>query len=510
MHGDGRRAEHGQHRSCRHFRCDERPAVADVDDAVRRGAGVQVHPDQPGDVGRERAVGDLRGSARLHDAAAFEHDDPVREQQGFDRVVGDEQRRPGELAEVFAQLALDLGAGLYVQGRERLVEQQRGRLAGQRAGERDALRLPAGQLPRMPAGELGEAEAVRATFCAVARASCLRDAARAQSERDVVERPAGARRAGDPGTRRRAGAAAARRTRRGRCRRARRRRAGSPRCRAASRPATARSNVDLPAPFGPRTASTSPGAALIATSSSNAPRLTRPSTSRVIAALTTMRPGAAICRATRRGRSARRPSAAGSAPARRPAPRRTPSTPRSAAVWVHPGVLPPNNKVAPNSPSARAQHNTVPATIAGSDERQRHAREDTTPGRAEGGRGLLDAAIGDPESALDGDDEERHGHERLRDDDRRKGERQVVTEDRVDRIAEQPVAAEGIEQRDTPDHRGQHQRDRHHRPDDPYSRQNAAGRAPRPAARRAPARSPSLRGTTTMDSRSAVHTCCSR
>ena len=64
------------------------------------------------------------------------------------------------------------------------------------------------------------------------------------------------------------------------------------------------------------------------------------------------------------------------------------------------------------------------------DQRQGDPPERRQPGRAEGGGGLLEAAVGAAERALDGDDEERHRHERLRDDDARGGERQRDPEPR--------------------------------------------------------------------------------
>ena len=168
---------------------------------------------------------------------------------------------------MLAQLALHLGAGLHVERRERLVEQQRRRLAGQRAGERDALRLAAGELPRMAPGELGQRRAARAT----SRQPPAPRAAVTPRERSPNATLSTTRRCGNsrwswnttPSAR---AARAATNTPAGRCRRAPDRRAGSRPPSSASSPATARSSVDLPAPFGPSTASTSPGSTVTATS----------------------------------------------------------------------------------------------------------------------------------------------------------------------------------------------------------------------------------------------------
>ena len=88
----------------------------------------------------------------------------------------------------------------------------------------------------------------------------------------------------------------------------------------------------------------------------------------------------------------------------------------SGMVWVRPGKLPAKVIVAPNSPRARAQASTAPATrpgrMAGSVTRRKTYHRDA-PERA--GR-LLVAAVELAERGLDGDDQERHGHERLGDD----------------------------------------------------------------------------------------------
>ena len=65
----------------------------------------------------------------------------------------------------------------------------------------------------------------------------------------------------------------------------------------------------------------------------------------------------------------------------------------SGIVCVTPGRLPAKVIVAPNSPSARAQQSTPPATMDGADHRQGHPTEDGPRRGAEGDRGVLVAAV---------------------------------------------------------------------------------------------------------------------
>ena len=87
-------------------------------------------------------------------------------------------------------------------------------------------------------------------------------------------------------------------------------------------------------------------------------------------------------------------------------------------VWVRPGRLPAKVMVAPNSPSARAQHRAAPATSDGGDERDRDRPEPAPRAGAEGGGRVLVAPVQLPQAGLGGDDQERHGHERLGQDHR--------------------------------------------------------------------------------------------
>src|SRR3979490_410651 len=105
-------------------------------------------------------------------------------------------------------------------------------------------------------------------------------------------------------------------------------------------------------------------------------------------------------------------------------------------VWVTPGKLPANVIVAPNSPSARAQHSTAPANsdgaISGSvtrvntrqrlppqgprgsgeqrwrDQRERDSGEHPPTARAQGTSGFLVASIHRAEARFHREDEKRH------------------------------------------------------------------------------------------------------
>ena len=150
----------------------------------------------------------------------------------------------------------------------------------------------------------------------------------------------------------------------------------------------------------------------------------------------------------------------------------------SGMVWVRPGKLPANVIVAPNSPSARAHASTAPAIrpgrMAGSVTRRKTYQRDAAqrPG------GLLVADVELAEGRLDGDDEERHGHERLGDDHARGGERQRDAEPPVEVLADQSAAAERVEQRDAGDDGRQHHRERAQRPRQPPARELDPGQQP--------------------------------
>ena len=98
------------------------------------------------------------GRALLHDPAVLEHEQPVGEHERLERVVRDEQARPGEVGEVPLELGLHVEPGAGVERGQRLVEQQQRRVAGQGTAERHPLRLPAGQVAGPTSRQVGEPE----------------------------------------------------------------------------------------------------------------------------------------------------------------------------------------------------------------------------------------------------------------------------------------------------------------------------------------------------------------
>ena len=168
-----------------------RPCPATVS-AVRRSGRrpsrqVPVQDVESGDARGEGAAGagqDLRGRSLLDDPAAVEHDDGVGEQQGVERVVGDQDDAP--VGEHPAQRLAQRRRDGDVERGHRLVEQEQPRLGCQRPGHRDPLGLAAGDLGGRAVGELRDADLRRASVVRLARASA-RDAPRAaRAERDVV------------------------------------------------------------------------------------------------------------------------------------------------------------------------------------------------------------------------------------------------------------------------------------------------------------------------------------
>ena len=239
------------------------------------------------------------------------------------------------------------------------------------ARERDTLRLAARQLAR-PCRRVGlDADVGEQSFARVARAAFERGTPRSRSpnatlssalscaEQQIV-------------LEHHADGAVLRRGRRcsGPDRRRRRRRSRSfPRRSGAARPARA-SSVVLPAPFGPSTASISPSATESSASSTNSPTATS---------------DAGVDASQRRrtsGRAGRRAPTSATASSTRlntiaasVLPASSVTYTNNGSVCVLPAAFPANVIVAPNSPSARAQHNSAPAIERGPDRRQGHAPE---------------------------------------------------------------------------------------------------------------------------------------
>ena len=120
----------------------QRAAAVERHLAARGATRQQVDAEQPCDVARGRAPGDLPRLALLRDRPAFEHHDPVGQDEGVERVVRHEERRSTDVGEVLAQPRPDVEPRAGVERRQRLVEQQRERVRREGATERDPLRLP--------------------------------------------------------------------------------------------------------------------------------------------------------------------------------------------------------------------------------------------------------------------------------------------------------------------------------------------------------------------------------
>ena len=86
------------------------------------------------------------------------HQHAVGQRHGLQQIVGDQQRGLAGALERLRQFALQHHAGLRVDRRERLVEQQHRRIDRERARQRHALPHAAGQLVRIVPGEFRELE----------------------------------------------------------------------------------------------------------------------------------------------------------------------------------------------------------------------------------------------------------------------------------------------------------------------------------------------------------------
>ncbi len=222
----------------------------------------QVHAHQVGHVGRPRGVAELLGRASLRDLAPLHHDDPIGDRHRLDRVVRDQDTHAGEPVQDRSDQRAELRAGAHVERRGRLVEQQQSRFVDQGSRERDALCLAARELVRPgvragrrepePGQELARAIAGDGPILAPAPATGTR---RSRSRR-------GGGTAGRPGTRPRPAVARPASTARPPRRPTSRRRATIRPSSGSSRPARQSTTVDLPAPFGPRSATVSPSLAV--------------------------------------------------------------------------------------------------------------------------------------------------------------------------------------------------------------------------------------------------------
>jgi hypothetical protein len=114
----------------------ERAAAGEVHEASGRlqGAAVEVDTDQSCDVLSGWLGGHLRGGALLDDAAVLDDQETVGHDHGLERIVGDDQDRPGELVEVAAELRAHVQTCPGIQRGQWFVQEQEGGLGRQCSG----------------------------------------------------------------------------------------------------------------------------------------------------------------------------------------------------------------------------------------------------------------------------------------------------------------------------------------------------------------------------------------
>ena len=105
-------------------------------------------------------------------------------------------------------------------------------------------------------------------------------------------------------------------------------------------------------------------------------------------------------------------------------------------------------------------------------------RKTYQPRSAKGAGGFLVTDVGLAERGLDGDHQERHGHEGLGEDHAGGRERQGDPEPLVEVLPDQATAAEGVEEGDTGDDGREDHRERAQRPGRAAARELDAGQHP--------------------------------
>ena len=121
-----------------------------------------VEPDQPGHVLGARPGRDITRGSALHDPSLVEHQHPVGEGEGVDRVMGHQQAHPVVRREVTGELEAEAGRDPGVQTRERLVHEQEHGVDRERPGDRHPLGLAARQLARPAARRARRSRSARA------------------------------------------------------------------------------------------------------------------------------------------------------------------------------------------------------------------------------------------------------------------------------------------------------------------------------------------------------------
>ena len=98
------------------------------------------------------------GRALSEQAAAANHQDPIRQGKHLGDVVRDIDHRNGEFVAHARQIRQDFFLEADIERGQRLVEQQQLRARQDRAGKRDALRLAAGKFGHRPGQEMSDLE----------------------------------------------------------------------------------------------------------------------------------------------------------------------------------------------------------------------------------------------------------------------------------------------------------------------------------------------------------------
>ncbi len=424
--------------------------------------------------------------------------------------MGDQQRHPGERAAGGAPARRAAPSRPHVERGERLVEQQQARVGGQRPGDRHPLRLAAGQLARAAAAS-APTPSRSSQSCARSRAVPPGDAAAARAERDVGQGGRGAGRAAAAGTRRR--------------RRAPGRVTGGrpssshvvaaaahPALAQRHSPARARSRVDLPAPLGPITATTSPGAAVRRTSRC-APAGGRPRGRR--APFHRRRAGAGgghrAAWSSQRSRSSARTSTETSSSTTLSAMARLGVGLQcvytaSGMVWRGAGEVAGEGDGGAELAERACPGQHHPGDDAGQREGHRHPAEDRPAVAPKVAATTSYSRLGGAQRALHADHEEREGHEGVREHHRARGVGMVTPNARAAARRPDPCGRTRSAARRPATTGGSTSGTRHQGRAPARGRGTAPGPAPRPAAARAPGTAPPRARRSTSESRSASRT----
>src|SRR5713226_1917232 len=106
--------------------------------------GVDIGGDQ-GFSGIDKFIGGMY----RNQAACFHESDACAEQQGFAKIMGDENNCLPQALLEREKFTLQFSARDGIESAERLVHQENGRIGGQRTSHADSLTLSSGEFPRV-------------------------------------------------------------------------------------------------------------------------------------------------------------------------------------------------------------------------------------------------------------------------------------------------------------------------------------------------------------------------